>query len=264
MDDSTLSNYYKALSNVKILNREEELVAYHAYKDGCEQAGSQLIESCLRLVFSIARSYWKDQSSETLKDLISAGNEGLLRSLNKFNPTKGVKFSTYTGYWILMYIRKYAVEDSKIVKPPIAHRRKAKLETELYSSNLVFKDLEDFKQVSDSQTPLEELETSNTEANNKLILDTLLRFLTTRERIIVEDTFGLHGASEHSLRSLGDKLNLSSERIRQIKTVALDKIRLWSPFFDILPTPYYSPELSVGSADTSASTSTSSSTSSST
>jgi len=232
MDDPMLTEYYSDLSRVKILTREEELIQYHRYTKGDTRAGNALIESCLRLVFSIARTYWKDSSPETLKDLISAGNEGLMRSLAKFDPTRGVKFSTYTGYWILMYIRKYAVEDSKIVKPPIKHRRKAKLEVELYKSSCVCLDLQDYKQADEALPPCEEIESRDFEARRRLMLNTILRFLTERERIIVESSFGLAGGEEeHSLRKLGDKLDLSSERVRQIKSSALAKITSWSRFF---------------------------------
>ena len=232
MDDMILSKYYKELSNVVVLSREAELEAFHSYRKGDKDAGRRLVESCLKLVFSIARSYWKDQSAETLKDLISAGNEGLMRSLGKFDPTRGVKFSTYTGYWVLMYIRRYAVEDSKIVKPPIAQRRKAKLEKELRNTGTyVYLDLQEFNQVSESLNPQEEVEAVDGECHTKHLVLTCNRFLSNRERIIVENTFGLNGGGEDSLKKLGSRLGLSSERIRQIKTSALEKIQSWCPYF---------------------------------
>lgn len=243
MDDFILEEYYRDLSHVVLLTKEQEGVLFRQYESGDSSAGHRLVEGCLRLCFSIAKGYWKDNNPETLKELISAGNEGLIRALPKFKPEKDVKFSTYAGYWILMYIRKYAVEDSKIVKPPIKSRRKAKLTEELKSSpdSLVYiKTLEDVNMSSTIDGPETEVESLEQKALLKLQTDTLLRFLTNRERIVIERSFGIKTGKEESLKSIGRDLRLSSERVRQVKEVARSKLEKWAK--------YYSDESSSGSS----------------
>lgn len=233
MDDFILEEYYKDLSHVVLLTKEQEAVLYRQYEVGDKSAGHRLVEGCLRLCFSIAKAYWKDNNPETLKELISAGNEGLIRALPKFKPEKDVKFSTYAGYWILMYIRKYAVEDSKIVKPPIKSRRKSKLAEELRpsSDSLVYiKTLEDVNMSSSIDGPDVEVANAQEASLIKLRTDTLLRFLTNRERIIIQRSLGLRGNAE-SLKSIGGDLGLSSERVRQIKEVARSKLERWAVYF---------------------------------
>lgn len=227
-----ISEYYESLSKVKILTKDEEKVEYSKYLKGDSRAGERLIESCLRLCFSIAKTYWKDNNPETLKDLISCGNEGLLKALNKFDPSRDVKFSTYSAYWILMYIRKYVVEDSKIVKPPIAIRRKVKIkEVNKHPNNIVYKEARDYNTVCTAPTPEEAVIESDSQAYEKFILDNLLRFLSQRERLVLSEAYGLDSSSSVSLCSLGKKLNLSSERIRQIKEAATKKLVSWKPYF---------------------------------
>lgn len=232
-DDFILEEYYKDLSEVVLLTKQQEAVLFRQYEKGDDSAGHRLVEGCLRLCFSIAKAYWKDNNPETLKELISAGNEGLIRALPKFKPEKDVKFSTYAGYWILMFIRKYAVEDSKIVKPPIKSRRKSKLAEELRpsSDSLVYiKTLEDVNMASSIDGPDVEVLNHREAAYRKLQADTLLRFLSNRERIVIDRSFGLSG-KEESLNSIGKDLGLSSERVRQIKEVARSKLATWAKYY---------------------------------
>tara|TARA_B100000214_G_scaffold374441_1_gene357211 strand:- start:311 stop:1009 length:699 start_codon:yes stop_codon:yes gene_type:complete len=228
----TISDYYESLSKVKILTKKEEKIMYEKYLKGDSSAGDKLIESCLRLCFSIAKSYWKDNNQETLKDLISSGNEGLMKALRKFDPSRDVKFSTYAAYWILMYIRKYVVEDNKIVKPPIAVRRKAKLKQASASgnTNIIYKEAKDYNCVCTAPTPEEAVEAADTLANQTFLIESLLRFLSNRERMVVAASFGLNKAPQ-SLCRIGEDLNLSSERIRQIRESAVSKLSYWKNYF---------------------------------
>ena len=227
-----ISEYYDSLSHVKILTKEEEKIEHKKYLQGDSRAGDALIESCLRLCFSIAKTYWKDNNPETLKDLISCGNEGLLKALRKFDPSRDVKFSTYSAYWILMYVRKYIVEDSKIVKPPIAMRRKVKIkEVSAQPTNIVYKEAKDYNAVCTAPTPEEVAISTDLAAYEKFILENLLRFLSQRERLVITEAYGLDSSSPISLCSLGKKLSLSSERIRQIKEAATNKLVAWKGYF---------------------------------
>ena len=231
--DETLSEYYDSLRKVKILSKQEEKEAHARYLRGDSRAGEKLIESCLRLCFSIAKNYWKDNNPETLKDLISSGNEGLLKALDKFDPSKDVKFSTYSAYWVLMYVRKHIVEDSKVVKPPISVRRKSKLQdvSSQTSSNIIYKEAQDYNTVCPSSTPDEVASDADQEAYSQVITDNLLRFLTGRERFVLTKTYGLGGEKPSSLCFLAEKLNLSSERVRQIRESATSKLRSWGAYY---------------------------------
>lgn len=227
-----ISEYYSSLSRVKILTKEEEKKEFQKYASGDSRAGERLVESCLRLCFSIAKNYWKDNNPETLKDLISSGNEGLLRALRRFDPSKDVKFSTYSAYWILMYVRKYVVEDSKIVKPPIAVRRKMRLQdANKQPSNMIYKEAQEYNTVCTRLTPDVLCEEKDTSAYNLFILEGLLRFLTQRERLVVSCVHGLGNKKSQSLCSLGMELGLSSERVRQIRETATSKLTKWREYF---------------------------------
>jgi RNA polymerase nonessential primary-like sigma factor len=227
-----ISDYYESLSKIKILSKAEEKQEFFKYKNGNSRAGEKLIESCLRLSFSIAKKYWKDNNPETLKDLISSGNEGLLRALNRFDPSKDVKFSTYSAYWVLMYVRKYVVEDSKVVKPPIAIRRKLRLQDATKSpSNIEYKEAQDYNTVCTSPTPEALYEEKDSLAQQQFVLEGVLRFLTSRERLVVSSVYGLKNEPCRSLCSLGRELGLSSERIRQIKESATAKLSSWGNYY---------------------------------
>lgn len=227
-----ISEYYDSLSKVKILTKEEEKIEFKKYQEGDSRAGDRLIESCLRLCFSIAKTYWKDNNPETLKDLISCGNEGLLKALRKFDPGRDVKFSTYSAYWILMYIRKYVVEDSKIVKPPIAIRRQVKIkDANKEPSNIIYKEAKDYNTICSDPSPEEVAVEKDQNAYEKFILENLLRFLSQRERLVLTSAFGLDNTVPVSLCNLGNQLNLSSERIRQIKESATKKLVSWKVYY---------------------------------
>jgi RNA polymerase sigma factor (sigma-70 family) len=227
-----ISDYYESLSKIKILSKEEEKQEFFKYKNGDSRAGEKLIESCLRLCFSIAKNYWKDNNPETLKDLISSGNEGLLKALNRFDPSKDVKFSTYSAYWVLMYVRKYIVEDSKVVKPPIAIRRKLKLQEATKSpSNIEYREARDYNTLCTDLTPEEAYEQKDTVAQKQFVLEGVLRFLTNRERFVVSSVYGLNDKPCQSLCSLGRELGLSSERVRQIKESATSKLTAWGKYY---------------------------------
>ena len=226
-----ISEYYDSLSKVTILTKEQEKVEYAKYKRGDSRAGQRLIESCLRLSFSIAKSYWKDNNPETLKDLISSGNEGLIKALSKFDPTKNVKFSTYSAYWILMYIRKYVVEDNKLVKPPISVRRKARLRDSLKrDDNIIYKEAQEYNTICTAPTPEEAAVDADFSAQRSFLVESLLRFLSNRERRVLSASFGLVDKPK-PLSAIGAQMNLSSERVRQIKEKAISKLGRWSPYF---------------------------------
>ena len=228
-----ISPYVADLAAVKILSKEEERVAYIKYRDtGCVDSKRRLIESNLRLVFSIARNYTKDNSEEMLENLISAGNEGLIKALDKYDPTKGAKFSTYCGSWVLMYIRKYVLEDMQLIRAPSSVRRRARMaDAKRHAiprvSSSIFFQLEDT-----TNTPAEDLESRDLEETVRVFLKEAISWLPPREGKIVSHYYGVT-APRQSLQQLGDQLNLSSERIRQLRNKAELKLRGWLPLFGL-------------------------------
>lgn len=218
---------------MKILDREEELRCFLLWRDsGCVESKRRLIESNLRLVFSIARSYTKDNSEDMLENLISAGNEGLIRALSKYDPTKGTKFSTYCGSWVLMYIRKYVLEDMQLIKAPSSVRRKAKMsEVKRHSLPVVSSSV--FFQIADEAgSPDEEVEKEDFSSKADLFIREAVSWLPPREAMIVSHYYGV-SEPRKSLQALGGELGLSSERIRQLRNKAEARLKRWLVLFGL-------------------------------
>ena len=167
-----------------------------------------------------------------LENLISAGNEGLIRALSKYDPTKGTKFSTYCGSWVLMHIRKYVLEDMQLIKAPSAVRRKAKMsEVQRHSLPVVSSSV--FLQISDpSHTPEEQLEEEDLASKVDLFIREAVSWLPPRESMIVAHYYGV-AEPRKSLQDLGDELGLSSERIRQLRNKAEGRLKSWLVLFGL-------------------------------
>ena len=206
--------YYKALSKVKILSRQEEkklLIEYHS--SPCfsrkEIIKDKVIESNLRLVFGFAKKYWDQKDSMKLQELIAQGNIGLLLALDKFDPKYNVRFCTYAGHWVHMAMRKANIG---LIKTPAG-------------KGVI---IEEESSIPDK--PYHQDYMSNIHnVQHKYILNTWLRFLSERERYIMLNSFSLSNATEESksLRAQAAVLGLSSERVRQLKSQALGKLSLW-------------------------------------
>jgi RNA polymerase sporulation-specific sigma factor len=214
-----LDVYYNDLSKVVVLSRsEEDQLFSEYYSSGVSQARKkdihrQIVESNLRLVFLMAKRIWRDKDPSTLEELISNGNEGLLLAFSKFDHTRNIRFCTYAGHWIFMSMRKHS---TSLVRVPQGRP------IPVYVSDIVI--------------PEESTEhpyfSSRQSADEKLALAEFLRFLTQRERFIVENSYGLNGGACCSLRELSTTLGLSSERIRQIKSEAVDKLSRWTKYYE--------------------------------
>ena len=211
-----LDIYYTDLSSVTILPRKEEDSLLKEYHD-CRTSESRkqevkrlILESNLRLVFSMAKTLWDRKDPELLSDLIANGNVGLVLALDKFNPAYGTRFCTYAGHWVMMTMRKTftGLVKTPAHKPPAQYEDESSLTEGTYEVNL-----------------LEDLEFQQ----RKVISRIWLRFLSNRERYIISRSFCLHDpeAKPSSLRTMSRDLNLSSERVRQIRSNALDKLSLW-------------------------------------
>ena len=202
--------YYKDLKKCEPipLSYERELILKS--KEGDVEARNKIIESNLRFVFNIARKY--AGKGIPISDLISEGNLGLVKAIEKFDTTKDVKFITYAVYWIREYmsasIRKnYSRADLTLIE-----------------------DLQDTAKKNDAKqianTKIYDIEDEECDDGKDKMLDELLCVLNDKEKNIMEFTYGLYGHKPLTFQEIGKKYHISSERVRQIKIEALDKVRM--------------------------------------
>lgn len=254
--------YLNQISQIPLLTEAEEYRLATLAREGDFIARNKLIESNLRLVVSVAKHY--HTNALTFMDLIQEGNVGLVHAADKFDPDKGNRFSTYAVWWIRQHISRALGEATGAIRLPaniVEHANKlAKVISEYNNqygvepSNSELAELTEWdsnyiarlreasgETVSldmsindddnaltlgdtipdDKYNPVEEIfkEEKNKAINN--ILDTL----TPREKIVLRDHLGLLGAKPKTLSEIGDAMNITRERTRQIEIKALRKLR---------------------------------------
>lgn len=260
--DSSISVYIREISKTKLLTPEEEIELAARIAKGDEPARARMIESNLRLVVKIAKDY--ANYGVPLVDLISEGNIGLIRAVEKFDPNKGGKLSTYAAWWIKQSIKRALANQGKTVRLPI--HLVDKLARVRRISALMAEDLG--REPTDSELseelgiPREKLalllqaskqnrsmdETTHDDsivsfgeviADDRAIdplealsqkngldeLDLVLDTLNERETEIIGARFGLNGKRILTLEEIGRDFGVSRERIRQIQNVALNKMQ---------------------------------------
>ena len=260
--DSSISWYLEQINKIPLLSREEENRLARATKAGDEKAKEELIKANLRFVVTIAKKY--QTSGISLLDLINEGNMGLIKAAEKFDPDRGYHFISYAIWWIRQAIILAISQKTSLIRLPVnrtvdiqkiekVHR---KLENELgreptaaeISAELDMDDeevnylrsisqeyvsLDSSLGDSDEMSVLSTMEDYGTESPDKKVLDESLRdalnsvldTLTESERDILKMRFGLNGKKPMSLQQIGDKFNLSKERIRQIEKKAIRRLR---------------------------------------
>lgn len=247
MNQEEVSYYLKDLRRIKVLtpDRERELSKIMTSGDVTDEQKKkieiELLEGNLRFVISVAKQY-QNQGLE-LPDLIAEGNYGLIKAIKGFDWTKNLRFISYAVWWIRQSIIQSLNEHARTIRLPVnvvQDFQKAKKETDFNGEELdeKFSNLPstiklDDKLNEDGDTLIDVLinqnasnpeEVFSTANDLKIRLYEILSELDEREKIIIECYFGLNG-TELTLEEIGESLELTKERVRQIKEKALRKIR---------------------------------------
>jgi len=262
-DSQSLEMYFNEISKVDLLTTEEEVSLAKRIKQGDKAALDKLTKANLRFVVSVAKQY--QNRSLSLNDLINEGNLGLVKAAQRFDETRGFKFISYAVWWIRQSIMQALAEQSRIVRLPlnrtgalnriktVASELEQKYEREPTSEELAdilemdSKDvtntlLAGSKQLSvdapftegESNSLLDVLENNDADETDQDLAYTsslqiemarALSTLTERERQVIRMFFGIGTEEPLSLEQIGEILDLTRERVRQIKEKALKKLR---------------------------------------
>ncbi len=254
--------YLKEIGQIKLLTTEEELELADRIKDGDESAKATLAEANLRLVVSIAKRYVG--RGMLFLDLIQEGNIGLMKAVDKFDVTKGYKFSTYATWWIRQAITRSIADQARTIRVPVhmveTINKLARIERQLTlelnrepteeelskKMGLSVDKIRDIYKISQEpvslEIPIGEEEDSHLgdfipdETNmspedfaiNELLKDEIsevLLTLTEREEKVIRLRFGLEDGRPRTLEEVGQLFGVTRERIRQIEAKALRKLR---------------------------------------
>jgi RNA polymerase primary sigma factor len=258
-----LSSWMRQVAHHSLLSREEEIALAKRIENGDESARDELVQANMRLVVSVASKY--QGRNVPLEDLIQEGNIGVMRAAKKFDYRKGFKFSTYAIWWIKQAIRRTLDNCSRSIRLPsyiVAKVNRfdstyARLSQELQREPKIEElaealDLTD-NQVKDILTlntdtismeiPLSDEKTAATlgdlvedmSANPETgpdadmieqdLVHQLLSKLSAREQQVLRMRYGLEGGNEKTLREIGEKLDVTRERIRQLEIEAIHRLR---------------------------------------
>lgn len=226
---NSVKTYYQELKNFKPISREKERELMVKAKNGDIEARNQIITANLRFVFDIAKKY-RGQGVD-IADLISEGNKGILKALDKFDVNKNVKFFTYAVWWIRQHMMQ-AIENKKNTDI-----NEVNFDDEFPTENQTIenfnpnnnnnednfyyegKDIEDVN--GDGR-----YETNEEEDQKHFVVQKLLATLDERERVIIMKYFGIENDDDgHNLEEISKEVNLSTERVRQLKVKAINLMR---------------------------------------
>lgn len=260
--DNSLRLYLREISKTDLLTPQEEIELAARIKKGDKKAREHMIRANLRLVVKIAQDY--SGYGLPLADLISEGNIGLMKAVERFDPNKGGKLSTYGSWWIKQSIKRALANQSKTIRLPVhmvdkiaRMRRISAILTEMLGREPSEEELAEelgiprkklsllrraSKRPTSLNAPIHEDDSSEysdiigdehavnpLEAlDNKNMhgeLDDLLDVLDEREHRIIDARFGLDGKKPMTLEEVGVEFGVTRERIRQLQNIALDKMR---------------------------------------
>jgi RNA polymerase primary sigma factor len=260
--ETAIKLYLREIGQVKLLTPQEEIELAARIKKGDKKARDHMIKANLRLVVKIAHDY--EGFGLPLLDLINEGNIGLIKAVERFDPAKGGKLSTYGAWWIKQSIKRALANQSKTIRLPVhlvdkiskmrrvamklqeilgreptdeelaeemgmtasrvAQLRTAAIRPASLDAPLGDDDSQNFSDIVQDEnavSPYQKLEDKTVTA----MLREMVKTLDERERTILDYRFGLDGGPERTLEEVGQKFNVTRERIRQIQNIALRKLR---------------------------------------
>ena len=261
----SIQMYLREIGQYPLLNAHEERVLAKRIVDGDDEARNLLARANLRLVVSIAKKYVGRSPDLTLLDLIQEGNLGLFKAVDKFDFTKGFKFSTYATWWIRQAITRALADQSRTIRIPVhmvetmakykqVSRRLSqdlgrdpmpeeiatemgvevekiyqieKISQDTISLELPIGDEDDNSRLSDFIAD-DKITSPDQEVSHSILTDQITEILDTlseKERKILEMRHGLLDGTYHTLEEVGKEFGVTRERIRQIEAKALEKIR---------------------------------------
>lgn len=259
--DNSIKIYMREMGQFSMLSADEEVKLAHRIAEGDQSAKNELVEANLRLVVSLARHY--QGCGLSYQDLIQEGNIGLIKAAEKFDVSKGFRFSTYASWWIKQALSRAIADQSRTIRIPVHMTENInkfkKTERELLSqlnrepkikeiadamgiSEKQAKEIQSYIveptsldiQVGDDDTTIgsfiEDTHFVNPESayikeSNGDVVNAVLDTLSDREANILRLRFGIGGKKAMTLEEVGKEYGLTRERIRQIEAKALRKLR---------------------------------------
>ena len=218
--NATVVAYYDDLKKYKPLTRAKERRLLKLCKNGNLKAKNELIEANLKFVFDVAKHYTGRGIS--ISDLISEGNMGLIKAVDKFDEEKDVKFISYAVWWIRQAMLE-AIKKKKLLNVIEIENTESKVSV---LENTISDDEDEIIKRGEVgfSNEAEERKRETSQAQ-KEVIEQLLSVLNKREREIIENYYGLNDMKELTLAEIGEKYNLSIERVRQINKTSFKKIR---------------------------------------
>ena len=260
--DTAIKLYLREIGQVKLLTPQEEIVLAARIKRGDKKARELMIKANLRLVVKIARDY--EGIGLPLLDLISEGNIGLMKAVERFDPAKGGKLSTYGSWWIKQSIKRALANQSKTIRLPVhlvdkiskMRRTAMRLQEELgreptdeelgeelgitasrvsqmrmaairpasLDAPIGDEDSNNFAEVVQDESADTPYQHLEGKTVTKMLQE-MVKTLDNREATILRARFGLDGGPEKTLEEVGVKFGVTRERVRQIQNIALKKLR---------------------------------------
>ena len=226
--DDPVKVYLKEIGRVPLLSSDEEINLAIRIADGDVAAKQRLSEANLRLVVSIAKRYL-GRGMQFL-DLIQEGNLGLIKAVEKFDYTKGFKFSTYATWWIRQAITRAIADQARTIRIPVhmveTINKVKKVQSQLLHQNGHEPSADEI--AAEIDMPVDKVPAPADAASHTMLreqLSDVLSTLTPREAKVLKLRFGLEDGRSRTLEEVGKEFNVTRERIRQIEAKALRKLR---------------------------------------
>ena len=267
--------YLSEIGHARLLTAGEEIMLARASRKGCLASRQRMIESNLRLVVNIARAYVK--RGLPLLDLVEEGNLGLIRAVEKFDPERGCRFSTYATWWIRQSIERAIMNQCRTVRLPIhvirelaLYLRTARALEQKLSRRPTIEEVareldiepENVERLFGLHEPTTSADEPLSARSDRIVLDSIaddngsgpeakyagmaagrvlhnwLRQLSNQQRKVVEHRYGLTGHGRLTLEEVGEMLGVTRERVRQVQLAALERLRDISSREGYVETPF--------------------------